>query len=96
MKRIFSLLLALCLVLSLFPAVQVFAAEPVTVYMDPKKGSNETGDGTEAAPVQNFATAYTYLQNGGGTIIMLSTVYYAGAVTLPTCDYPVTIRVDLQ
>ncbi len=91
MKRFLSLLLAAVLVLSMVPVIS-FAAEPVTVYMDPKNGSNETGDGTEAAPVQNFTTAYKLLQNGGGTIIMLSTVYYAGAVTLPECDYPVTIR----
>ncbi|MBR4863168.1 MAG: hypothetical protein IKU07_01225, partial [Oscillospiraceae bacterium] len=91
MKRVFSLLIALCLVISMFPAVQVFAAEPVTIYMDPKNGNNEN-DGTEDSPVQNFSTAYTFLQNGGGTIVMLSTVYYAGAVTLPACDYPVTIR----
>ena len=91
MKRLFSLLMALCLVFSMIPAVQVFAAEPVTVYMDPKNGSN-ANDGTEASPVQNFTTAYTFLQNGGGTIVMLSSVYYAGVITLPTCNYPVTIR----
>ena len=57
MKRIVSLLTAVVLVLSMVPAVS-FAAQPVTVYMDPKNGSNETGDGTEAAPVQNFSTAW--------------------------------------
>ena len=94
MKRLLCLLFAFCLVFSMVPAVQIFAAEPVTVYMDPKKGNNETGDGSYESPVQNFTTAYTFLQNGGGTIVMLSTVYYAGAVTLPACPYPVTIRAE--
>ena len=89
MKRILSLLLVAVMVLSMVPAVS-FAAEPVTVYLDPQNGSNEN-DGTEAAPVQNFTKAYELLKAGGGTIVMLSTVYYAGSYTFPACGYPVTI-----
>lgn len=90
MKRFLSLLIAAVMIVAMLPVFSL-AAEPVTVYIDPKNGSNETGDGTEAAPVQNFTTAYKLLQNSGGTIVMLSTVYYAGAYTFPTCSYPVTI-----
>ena len=90
MKRFLSLIVAMILVLSMVPAVSL-AAEPVTVYIDPKNGSN-SNPGTEAEPVQNFTTAYSLLQEGGGTVIMLSTVYYAGAYTFPACDYPVTVR----
>ena len=89
MKRFLSLLAAMILVLSMVPAVSL-AAEPVTVYIDPKNGSNENS-GTEDSPVQNFTKAYEFLQNGGGTVVMLSTVYYAGTYTFPACDYPVTI-----
>ena len=90
MKRFLSLIMAAVLVLSMVPAVS-FAADPVTIYIDPKNGSNDN-PGTEASPVQNFTTAYQFLQEGGGTVIMLSTVYYAGTYTFPACDYPVTIK----
>ena len=51
-KRSLALLLTVLMVLSMLPAVAA-AAEPVTVYIDPKNGSNENS-GTEASPVQNF------------------------------------------
>ena len=89
MKRFLSFLLVCTFVMGMLPVVS-FAAEPVTVYIDPKNGSNDNA-GTEDSPVQNFTTAYTFLQETGGTIVMLSTVYYAGSYTFPTCDYPVTI-----
>jgi len=90
MKRFLSLLIAFVMVLSMVPAVS-FAADEGIIYIDPKNGSNENS-GTEAKPVQNFTTAYSLLQETGGTIIMLSTVYYAGTYTFPTCDYPVTVK----
>ena len=90
MKRFLSMLMALILVLSLVPVFPVLAADPVTVYIDPKNGSNDNA-GTEESPVQNFTKAYEFLQEGGGTVIMLSSVYYAGTYTFPACDYPVTI-----
>ena len=89
MKRFLSMLTAILLVLSMVPAVS-FAAESVTVYMDPKKGNN-ANSGTEAAPVQDFEGAYALLQNGGGTIVMLSDITLSAVYTLPACDYPVTV-----
>ena len=89
MKRILSMLIAVILVLSMIPAA-ANAAQPVTVYVDPQKGSN-ANSGTEDSPVQNFTRAYEFLQNGGGTVVMLSTVYYASTYTFPACSYPVTI-----
>lgn len=90
MKRIVSMLIAVIMVLSMIPPLGVYAAEPVTVYMDPANGNNENA-GTEASPVQDFAGAYALLQAGGGKIVLLSDVTYSSTVTLPACDYPVTI-----
>ena len=90
MKRFLSLLIAVVMVLSTVPVVS-FAEDAVTIYIDPKNGSNEN-NGTEASPVQNFTTAYSLLQETGGTIVMLSSVYYAGTYNFPTCDYPVTVK----
>ena len=72
MKRMLSMLIAVILVLSMIPAAAT-AAQPITVYVDPQKGSN-ANSGTEDSPVQNFTRAYELLQNGGGTVVMLSTV----------------------
>ena len=55
MKRFLSLLIAVVMVLSTVPVVS-FAEDAVTIYIDPKNGSNEN-NGTEASPVQNFTTA---------------------------------------
>jgi len=90
MKRCLSLFTAIILVLSMVPAFTVFAAEPVTVYVDPQNGSNENS-GTEAAPVQDLEAAYALLQEAGGTVVMLGTVNYTAVKTLPACAHPVTI-----
>jgi len=90
MKRFLSMLTAILLVLSMVPAFTVFAAEPVTVYVDPQNGSNENS-GTETAPVKDLEGAYALLQQAGGTVVMLGTINYTAVKTLPACNYPVTI-----
>ena len=89
MKRFLSLLIVLVMVLSMVPAVS-FAAEAVTVYLDPAKGNN-ANTGTEAAPVKDFTGAYALLQKNGGTIVLVGDVTFTTVTTLPACDYPVTI-----
>ena len=90
MKRFFSWLLVLTMVLAMVPPLGIYAAEPVTVYLDPAGGS-DTNPGTEAAPVQTFQGAYALLQAAGGTVVMLGDVTYSAVTTLPACDHPVTI-----
>ena len=89
MRKILSLILAAVMVLSMIPAVS-FAAEPITVYLDPVNGNN-TFTGAEDAPVKDFAGAYALLANGGGTVVLLGDVTFTAETTLPACDYPVTI-----
>ena len=90
MKRTLSLLIAMILVISMLPPVGVYAAEPVTVYLDPVNGDNGNS-GTEEAPVKDFEAAYALLQAAGGTVVMLEDVTFTAVTTLPACDHPVTI-----
>ena len=90
MKRTLSLLIAIILVISMLPPVGVYAAEPVTVYLDPVNGDNGSS-GAEEAPVKDFEAAYALLQAAGGTVVMLEDVTFTAVTTLPACDHPVTI-----
>jgi len=85
MKRMFSLFLAICLMLSLVPAVQVQAAEDITVYWDPEAGDDSADGLTEAAAVQSYDTAYAKIKAaGGGTIVALSTKSITADTPLPS------------
>ena len=90
MKRFFSLLIAVIMVLSMLPVVS-FAAETRTIYWDPVSGS-DTGDGTETAPVQTMEAAYAALSGADeGNIVLLSTLTLTEQTTFPACEIPVTI-----
>ena len=91
MKKIFSFILVLCLVLSLVPAVQVQAAG-TTVYLDPVAGDN-TADGlTEATAVASYDTAYGKIKTaGGGTIVLLSTLDITEDMRLPSSSSTVPV-----
>ena len=86
-KRLLCLLLALVLVVGLFPTVWAETAD--TVYLDPSKGV-DTNAGTEAAPVKTLAAAYGKLTQGG-TIVFLSNLTWSTSDFFPACDYPVTL-----
>ena len=66
MKRLFTLFLTACLLLSLVPAVQVQAAEDITVYLDPASGSDSADGLTEATAVKSYDTAYAKIKTAGG------------------------------
>lgn len=85
MKRMFSLFLAICLLLSIVPAVQVQAAADITVYLDPAAGSDSADGLTEATAVKSYDTAYGLIKSaGGGTIVLLSTLNITEDMRLPS------------
>ena len=91
MKRIFSLFVAVAMVLSMVPAVS-FAAETRTVYLDPAAGADTNSGLTEAAPVQTVTAAYEALSGAdAGKIVLLSTLTLAEQTTFPASAIPVTI-----
>ena len=90
MKRILSLLLVAVMVFVMIPPLGIYAAEAVTVYLDPVNGSDENV-GTETAPVKTLAGAYDLLQDAGGTVVLLGDVSITASTVLPACDHPVTI-----
>ena len=87
--RIFSLMLALAIVLSLAQPLCVWAVAADIVYIDPAGGA-DTNAGTETAPVKTLAGAYGKLLKGG-TIVFLSDLQITGNTLFPVCAYPVTL-----
>ncbi|MBR4863128.1 MAG: hypothetical protein IKU07_01025, partial [Oscillospiraceae bacterium] len=91
MKRLFSFLLVLCMVLSMVPA-SVFAAEERTVYLDAKGGNNNNSGLTEDAPVKTLAQAYSLLSGASaGRIVFLSTTEFTANYNAPVHTIPVTL-----
>ena len=88
-RRIFSLILALCLVLPLVQPLSVWALAEDTVYLDPAKGA-DTNPGTEAAPVKTLAAAYQKLLSGG-KIVFLSDLSLTGNTLFPVSANHVTL-----
>ncbi len=71
-KRVLAFALSVLMLLSLLPAGLFALAEGAmnagnTVYVDQASGSDETGDGTEAKPVQTIEKAVALLDDGDKT-----------------------------
>lgn len=84
MKKVLSFFLAICLLLSLVPAVQIRAAADTIIYLDPVAG-DDTADGlTEETALGTYNTAYGKIKDaGGGTIVLLDTINITSDMTLP-------------
>ena len=92
MKKILvRLLLTTLLCLLLLPA-QVFAADTVTVYLDPVNGS-DTADGlTEATAVLTVAKAYEkFADAASGRVVFLDTLTLEKETSFPKTTVPVVI-----
>ena len=90
-KTIMGFLLAMVLCLALLPA-QVFAADVVTVYLDPVSGSDEADGLTEAAAVLTVAKAYEKFTGAtSGKLVFLDTLTLEKETSFPKTTVPVVI-----
>lgn len=92
-NRIVSFLLAFLLVVPMLQPLGVFAADGVTVYLDPVNGDDGNTGLTEESPVKSIESAYALLQTAGGTVVFLDTLELdlTAATSFPACSYPVTL-----
>lgn len=89
-RRIFCLLLALCLVAPMLTPLRAQAEGEATVYLDPAAGADTNSGLTQDAPVKTLAAAYEALTQGG-QIVLLSDLSWTKSGFFPECTYPVTI-----
>lgn len=92
-NRIISFLLAFLLVVPMLQPLGVFAADGITVYLDPVNGDDGNTGLTEESPVKSIESAYALLQTAGGTVVFLDTLELdlTAATSFPACSYPVTL-----
>ncbi len=90
-KRIFSLLLCLCMVLTLVPMSAVFAEEAAKLYVNNASTSEATPDGTQAAPYLTVQEAIT-AANAGDTIYIVATATAYDAFYIPKEKTGITIE----
>ncbi len=86
-KKLFSIILSVCMLVNCFTTTAVFAADDETpaVYVSSK--GKDTAAGTVNAPVKNLYRAYELLKATGGTIYITSQLTISTDTTLSGTSY---------